>query len=57
MAASTVSYDNVIAGAADPAPGRVVILGRSYQLPQGYQRLYQHVDNMFCIANRQRCIS
>ena len=36
MAASAMSYDNVMAGAADPAPGRVVILGHSYQLPQGH---------------------
>ena len=35
MAASTVSYDNIVAGVADPAPGRAVILGRPYQLPQG----------------------
>ena len=46
MAASTVSYDNVMAGAADPAPGRVVILGRPYHLPQGYINMLTDNNNM-----------
>jgi len=35
MAANTVSYDNVVPGVSDPPAGKVMVLGRLYQLPQG----------------------
>lgn len=57
MAANIVSYDNVMVGAADPAPGRVVILGHPYQLPQGYINMLTHNNNMLCITNRQHSFS
>lgn len=52
MAASALSYDNVMVGASDPSPGRVVLLGRHYQLPQG---VYYHsnINGLFYTNHRQ----
>ena len=57
MAASTISYDNIIIGAADPVPGRVVVLGCPYQLPQGAVNMLTRNDDIFCSANRQHSLS
>jgi len=35
MAANTLSYDNIMTGASNPSPSKVVVLGCCYQLPQG----------------------
>ncbi|XP_065888329.1 cysteine protease ATG4B-like [Dysidea avara] len=34
MAANTLSYDNVVPGVSEPPAGKVMVLGRLYQLPQ-----------------------
>lgn len=52
MAASTLSYENVLVGATDPS-GRVVVLGTHYQLPRDYSSYCKDVNSRIWCTYRK----